>query len=574
MESICRRALGDAGDDARSRSPRRDGVALRPRQRAPRAARESGRGRAERPAGQLPQLVLRAAAAALRRGRLRLSGVGPDGRERHRRQDHPPARRRRALRHSLRKAPGPRARARHARGGAPAHRRVGLSRRRVGARALHQARLVRAALGGGDPLRGRADRRAAARGRPVRAARERARSRDSKARPSGRGRARVAPSLRELLPSRRRCGPSPRDEAQRDAPGCRDGSRDRGAGRNGRRRRGRPRRRAGDRHGRPGRGNDATGGEVPRVRLVVAADDAGDPRPGGRRPLRGASYRLGRVARRPARLPRRVLGPRRRRARRRPGAPAGAALRALPHAAGRSPCRAAGDRREGPDRPRVRRPRVLGHGALRPAGPDVHGAGRRPRRAPVAPLDPRPGPRACGAAGAEGGDVPVADDPRPGVLGLLAGRHGRLSHQRQHRRRRRALPGCDGGRGLRARGRPRVARRDRPPLALARPPRPAGPVPHRRRHGARRVQRDRRQQRLHEPARAAEPRRGGGHGLPLPARGGRAGRRPRGGRRVARCRPRRGHPVGRVPRRALPVRGLHEPRGVGLRATPLRTSTR
>ena len=34
--------------------------------------------------------------------------------------------------------------------------------------------------------------------------------------------------------------------------------------------------------------------------------------------------------------------------------------------------------------------------------------------------------------------VPVADDPRPGVLGLLAGRHGRLPHQRRHRRRRRS----------------------------------------------------------------------------------------------------------------------------------------
>ena len=70
----------------------------------------------------------------------------------------------------------------------------------------------------------------------------------------------------------------------------------------------------------------------------------------------------------------------------------------------------------------------------------------------------------------------------------------------------------DRGRGVRARGRTGAAGRDRTALALARPPRPAGPLPHRRRHRARRVQRDRRQQRLHEPARAAEPARRGGRG--------------------------------------------------------------
>ena len=34
----------------------------------------------------------------------------------------------------------------------------------------------------------------------------------------------------------------------------------------------------------------------------------------------------------------------------------------------------------------------------------------------------------------------MADDPRPRVLGLLAGRHGRVPHQRRHRRLGRALP--------------------------------------------------------------------------------------------------------------------------------------
>ena len=76
---------------------------------------EPRRGRAVRPAGHLSELVLRAPSAAVRRGRLRLPGVGPDDRQRHERQAHPPARRRRAARRPLRQAARPRARARPAR---------------------------------------------------------------------------------------------------------------------------------------------------------------------------------------------------------------------------------------------------------------------------------------------------------------------------------------------------------------------------------------------------------------------------------------------------------------------------
>ena len=83
-------------------------------------------------------------------------------------------------------------------------------------------------------------------------------------------------------------------------------------------------------------------------------------------------------------LPRRLLGPRRRRAGGRRRAPAGGALRALPHAAGRRPRRAARDRREGPDRPRLQRPRLLGHRDVRPAA-------RSPTRSPT--------PRATRCAG-------------------------------------------------------------------------------------------------------------------------------------------------------------------------------
>ena len=155
-------------------------------------------------------------------------------------------------------------------------------------------------------------------------------------------------------------------------------------------------------------------------------------------------------------------------------ASAGRALRALPHAPGRRPRRAARDRRQGPDRPRLRRPHVLGHRALRPAGAHLHRAARRPatrcaggtRRS----TSPASAPRQLGLAGAA---FPVADDPRAGMLGLLAGRHGGVPHQRRHRRRRRPLPARDRRRGLRARGRPRAARRDGPAVALARPPRRA-----------------------------------------------------------------------------------------------------
>ncbi len=111
--------------------------------------------------------LLREPPAAVRRGGLRVSGGRPDGRQRHRRQDHPAARRRRAVRHPLRDAARARAGARPARRHAcaatvewesPTGRRV-----RV---ALDPAGLVHAAGGGGDPLRGGAARRPAP-GRPA-----------------------------------------------------------------------------------------------------------------------------------------------------------------------------------------------------------------------------------------------------------------------------------------------------------------------------------------------------------------------------------------------------------------------
>ena len=102
-------------------------------------------------------------------------------------------------------------------------------------------------------------------------------------------------------------------------------------------------------------------------------------------------------------LPRRLLGPRGRRAGRRRRAAAGAPLRALPRAAGRRTRRAACDRREGADRPRLQRPRLLGHRDVRPAAPHLHDPRRGARRAALAACDARPGARAREAARARRG---------------------------------------------------------------------------------------------------------------------------------------------------------------------------
>ena len=128
-----------------------------------------------------------------------------------------------------------------------------------------------------------------------------------------------------------------------------------------------------------------------------------------------------------ARVPRRLLAQRRRRDRGRRRAPAGRPLRAVPHAAGGRAGGAPSDPRQGPDRPRLRRPRVLGHRDLRAPGAHLHAPAGRRRRAAMAPRDARPRLRARRDPRAQGRRVPVADDPRPGVQRLLARRDRRRS---------------------------------------------------------------------------------------------------------------------------------------------------
>ena len=109
--------------------------------------------------------------------------------------------------------------------------------------------------------------------------------------------------------------------------------------------------------------------------------------------------RLGGAPRRPARVPGRCLGRRGCGGRGRPGASAGGAVCHLPGGAGRRARPAARHSGQGADRSGLRWPHLLGHGDLSPAGPDVHPARGRPRRAALALTRsltwPATGPASC-----------------------------------------------------------------------------------------------------------------------------------------------------------------------------------
>ena len=153
-----RRSLERPRDATRPERARADGVGVRALERAHRPAGQPRRGGALRDPGHLPELVLRAAASPLRRGRLRLPRVRPDDLERDERQDHPPARRRRAVRRPLRAPARPRARARPPRRRSATARRVGVAGGNGRPCRFDAARLVCPPLRGGDPLRGAAGR--------------------------------------------------------------------------------------------------------------------------------------------------------------------------------------------------------------------------------------------------------------------------------------------------------------------------------------------------------------------------------------------------------------------------------
>ena len=110
--------------------------------------------------------------------------------------------------------------------------------------------------------------------------------------------------------------------------------------------------------------------------------------------------------------------------------------------------------------------------------------------------------------------------------------------------------------------------RDGAAVAVARPPRRQRRLSHRRGHRPGRVHGDRRQQRLHQPRRAAQPaRRGRPRRTAAGARPHARGRRGGGGRLARRRRPDE-DPVRRRARGPSAVGGLHRPRALGLRLDP------
>ena len=136
------------------------------------------------------------------------------------------------------------------------------------------------------------------------------------------------------------------------------------------------------------------------------------------------------------------------------------------------PGRGPGDPGQGPDRARLRRPHASG--TPRPSCCRCSPTPRptRPRTPCAGGTPPCRWPRSARAQlGPARRGVPVAHHPRRGVLRLLAGRHGRVPHQRRHRRRGHPLRRRHRRRRVRAGRRAGAAGRDRPAVALARAPR-------------------------------------------------------------------------------------------------------
>ena len=236
--------------------------------------------------------------------------------------------------------------------------------------------------------------------------------------------------------------------------------------------------------------------QVRRVRLVGRAVGHRSQGPGGRGADRRDGHGLGRAAGGAAGVPRRVLGPGRRRGGRRPRSAAGGAVRPVPPTAGERPGRAAGDPGQGPDRDRVRRARLLGDRGLRAPGADRDRA-RRSRRRPALAARHAADRQGVGAyAPAARRRLRLADDPRRGVQQLLAGRDGGVPRQRRHRCGGRPAGALDPGRGLRPRVRAAAAGRDGAAVAVPGLRRRGRAVPPRRRHRSGRVQRPGRRQHL------------------------------------------------------------------------------
>ena len=320
--------------------------------------------------------------------------------------------------------------------------RVGLAGRAGGPDPLGAARLVRPAGGRRDPLRGRAARRAGPDRRAVRARRQRAAAGRATGRsPRRRRRSQPAGGRVLLATTTPRVGARPlaRKTAACGWPRRMDHVVDGPAGTQTRHRE-RARTSAGSRS-RPARaGAAAAGGEVPRLRLVEPALAARRcaTRSTPRSPPRSTRGWDGLLAEQRAYLDD-FWDARRRRVEGDPELQQAVRF-ALFHVL------QAGARAE---------QRAIPAKGLTGPGYDGHTfwdtetfvlpvlTYTRPRRRRATPCGggtPRSTWRRASARGAglAGRGVPVAHDPRRGVLRLLAGRHGRLPRQRRHRRRRRA----------------------------------------------------------------------------------------------------------------------------------------
>ena len=365
------------------------------------------------------------APAAVRRGRLRLPRGRPDGRQRHQRQAHPAAGRRRAVRRPLRRAAAPRARARPAR----RHPRAASVEWTLAGR---QAACACARRGWSRSPSARSPRsryevepvdERAARRRAVRAGRQRGRCRRCTERPAGRRRARrrrwrprsTTPTARRAVLVHRTKRSGLRMAAGMDHV-------DRGA-RPGRRCDDRRPRRLGPHHGRlptSQPGERAAGRQVPRLRLVEPALAAGACATRSTAALAGARlHRLGRAARASSATTSTTSGTA-------PTSRSRATRSSSRRCASRSStcCRPAPAPSSGAIPAKgLTGPGYDGHAfwdteTLRAAGAHLHRARRRRRRAALAPLDARPAPASAPQQlGLRGAAFPWRTIRGAGVLG-------------------------------------------------------------------------------------------------------------------------------------------------------------
>ena len=313
------------------------------------------------PQRHLSQRLLRVDPAELRRERLRQPGGRPERGQRDRRQAHPAAGRRRAAGRPLRVPAPPRAPARLSRRHADALAALELGERHDGQVTHARARVLHTALGRGHLLRGRGRRPAAARRHPLEPARQPARPAGGDDPRGGRGARQPAgePARSRPRPARRARAP---DAAQRADDGGRDGAparRPRPDGADPDRARPRPRDHLGRLEpGQPLRVVKLLAYHWSSQQSVEFLRDQVDA---------GLENAVAEGWDGLARTQREYLDAfwdaRRRRARRRPRDPAGAALRAVPRPPGRGAGRGARHPGQGPDRARLRRPRLLGHRA-------------------------------------------------------------------------------------------------------------------------------------------------------------------------------------------------------------------